>query len=210
MNELKHYIAEGEHDRQDFKFRIDDQKKIARTLAAFANTRGGRLLIGVKDNGKIVGINPEEEYHMIQGAADLFVKPPLKFESRIWQEGFRLVLEISVEADEERPYQAKDELGKWRSYLRFEDHTLLANKIVRKVWGFQRKGIDRPQSFGEEESRMLEIMEQRDSWTLSQLYRHSGMSQKQVDHFLSILVYWDVVEMKMNSEGSSYRLKETQ
>ena len=49
--------------------RIDDAAKIARTLVAFANTDGGRLLIGVKDNGAVTGANQEEEYHMIDLAA---------------------------------------------------------------------------------------------------------------------------------------------
>ena len=44
-------IEQGEHQQLDFKFEVSDSKKIARTLSAFANTDGGRLLIGVKDNG---------------------------------------------------------------------------------------------------------------------------------------------------------------
>ena len=46
-------IEEGEHQQQDFKFEISDARKIAKSLSAFSNTDGGRLLIGVKDNGKI-------------------------------------------------------------------------------------------------------------------------------------------------------------
>ena len=57
-------IAEGEHQQQDFKFEISDARKIAKTLSAFANTDGGRLLIGVKDNGKIAGVRSEEEKYM--------------------------------------------------------------------------------------------------------------------------------------------------
>jgi predicted HTH transcriptional regulator len=53
--ELHKIISEGEHQTQDFKYAINDSKKIARSLAAFANTDGGRLLLGVKDNGKIAG-----------------------------------------------------------------------------------------------------------------------------------------------------------
>jgi predicted HTH transcriptional regulator len=41
-------IEEGEHQQQDFKYCINDSKKIAKSLVAFANTDGGRLLIGVK------------------------------------------------------------------------------------------------------------------------------------------------------------------
>ena len=52
-------IKEGEHQQQDFKFEISDVCKIAKSLSAFANTDGGRLLIGVKDNGKIAGVHSE-------------------------------------------------------------------------------------------------------------------------------------------------------
>ena len=67
-------ISEGEHQQQDFKFEISNAKKIAKSLSAFANTDGGRLLIGVKDNGKIAGIQSEEELYMIEAAADLYKK----------------------------------------------------------------------------------------------------------------------------------------
>ena len=60
MSFIIEMIAEGEHQQQDFKMRIEDTRKIARTLVAFANTDGGRLLIGVKDNGTVCGVVPEE------------------------------------------------------------------------------------------------------------------------------------------------------
>jgi len=46
---LHRLIDEGEHQCLDFKFRIDSSLKIAKTLSAFANSDGGKLLIGVKD-----------------------------------------------------------------------------------------------------------------------------------------------------------------
>ena len=64
-------IAQGEHVRQDFKYEISDARKIARSVSAFANTEGGRLLVGVNDNGKIAGVRSEEEIYMIEAAARL-------------------------------------------------------------------------------------------------------------------------------------------
>ena len=68
-------IAQGEHAEQDFKYEISDARKIARTLSAFANTHGGRLLIGVKDNGRVAGVRSEEEMYMIEAAAQLYCVP---------------------------------------------------------------------------------------------------------------------------------------
>ena len=69
-------IAEGEHQQQDFKFEISDARKIAKTLSAFANTDGGRLLIGVKDNGRIAGVRSEEEKYMIEDSKQKYRNKP--------------------------------------------------------------------------------------------------------------------------------------
>ena len=50
IHHIQKLISEGEHQQLYFKFEIADAHKIARSFVAFANTDGGRLLIGVKDN----------------------------------------------------------------------------------------------------------------------------------------------------------------
>ena len=74
-------ISQGEHQQLDFKFEIADSKKIAKTFSAFANTDGGKLLIGVKDNGNIAGVRSEEEFYMAEAAATMYCKPPITFKS---------------------------------------------------------------------------------------------------------------------------------
>lgn len=206
METLKALISQGEHQRQDFKFRIDDQKKIARTLVAFANSDGGRLLIGVKDNGKIVGVNPEEEFHMIQGAAEMYAKPAVKIESRIWQEEMRLVLEINVEPDANRNYRALDDDGNWKVYVRRNDHTLLANKIILKIWSFEKQGVKKPQTFGEEQLSILKIIGEHEKLTLSKLYRSTSLPKSTVDHTVALLVHWELVKMDFEEEQVYYSL----
>lgn len=61
--------AQGEHRQQDFKYEITDAGKLARSVSAFANTVGGRLLIGVRDDGTIAGVKTEEEIYMMTRAA---------------------------------------------------------------------------------------------------------------------------------------------
>lgn len=69
-------IAEGENNELEFKatLRWDLKKKIVnkkleevvrKTVAAFANSQGGTLLIGVNDEGGIIGLQPD--YHSLGG-----------------------------------------------------------------------------------------------------------------------------------------------
>ena len=87
-------IEQGEHQQLDFKFEVSDSKKIARTLSAFANTDGGRLLIGVKDNGAISGVRSEEEYYMIEAASKMYTHPEVPFTAKRWDVNGKAVLEV--------------------------------------------------------------------------------------------------------------------
>lgn len=208
MNYLKSYIKEGEHQRQDFKFRVDDAKKIARTLVAFANTDGGRLLIGVKDNGKVVGINPEEEFHMVQGAASLYCKPVLNVFTNILEDKHKLVLEVVVEAAENKPYMALDENDKWKVYVRRDDHTLLANKILLGVWKQKKKKFATPQTFDENEQLVLSIIKEHQPLSLSKIYRKSKLKKAYVDKLLILFVSWGVIKMEITPTGTFFFVEE--
>ena len=93
---IKRLISEGEHCHQDFKFEISDARKIARSISAFANTEGGRLLVGVKDNGKIAGIRSEEEIYMIEAAANMYCQPDVEIETITHIVGGKTVLEVVI------------------------------------------------------------------------------------------------------------------
>ena len=92
---IRQLVSEGEHCHQDFKFEISDARKIARSLSAFANTEGGRLLIGVKDNGKIAGVRSDEEIYMIEAAATMYCKPKVELETQTYKVEGKTVLEIT-------------------------------------------------------------------------------------------------------------------
>ncbi|VAW13052.1 putative ATP-dependent DNA helicase [hydrothermal vent metagenome] len=140
---LQKLIQQGEHQQQDFKFCINDSRKIAKSLVAFANTDGGRLLIGVKDNGHITGVRSEEEYYMVEAAATIYSKPTINFETKQWTVEGKTVLEVTIVPSPEKPHFAKDETGKWIAYIREGDENLLANRIQVEVWKKQKspKGI---------------------------------------------------------------------
>ena len=101
-------VAEGEHCHQDFKFEISDARKIARSISAFANTEGGRLLVGVKDNGKIAGVRSEEEIYMIEAAANMYCQPQVEIETQTYIVEGRTVLKVQIDEPPNKPICAID------------------------------------------------------------------------------------------------------
>ncbi|MDD2437764.1 MAG: ATP-binding protein [Massilibacteroides sp.] len=131
---IEKLIEQGEHQQLDFKFEVSDSKKIARTLSAFANTDGGRLLIGVKDNGVIAGIRSEEEYYMIEAASRLYTRPEVKFTAQRWEIGGKTILEVYIPSAEDVPYLAPDKQDEYKAYIRVDDENILANEVLILAW----------------------------------------------------------------------------
>jgi predicted HTH transcriptional regulator len=131
---LKRQIFEGEGVTLDFKKTITSCEKIARTMVSFANNKGGRLLIGVADDGTINGVKSEdEERYMITKAATLYARPALepKFEEVYVDD--KLVLIVDTPESDLKPHYALAEDGKWWVYVRVKDKSVLASKIVVDV-----------------------------------------------------------------------------
>ena len=133
-NPIEALIAQGEHQQLDFKFEVSDSKKIARTLSAFANTDGGRLLIGVKDNGNIAGVRSEEEFYMIEAASNMYTKPVVPFTATRWEVSGKTVLEVYIAPSDQKPHSAPDKDDKYKAYIRVADENKLANAVLLLAW----------------------------------------------------------------------------
>jgi predicted HTH transcriptional regulator len=203
---LKKLIAEGENQQLDFKFCISDSRKIARTLSAFANSDGGRILIGVRDNGRIAGIKSDEEYYMVDTAAQLFCRPEIEFTIKQHITGGKTILEVQVIKGDKRPYQVKDENGRWLSYFRHHDQNLVANKILLQVWRKEEKGSGVLVKFGKAENSLMEYLGKNGSITLSKFKKIARISSYRAESILANLIIFKVLKMNASEKGFSYEL----
>lgn len=134
-------IAEGEHVQQDFKYAISDARKIARSISAFANNMGGRLLIGVKDNGTIAGVRNEEDIYVVEQAAELYCRPAQKVEFTAFRTGDTgTVIRASIAKSDERPVCAQDDDRSWRAYYRIADNNIRAHPLMVRSWRYAASG----------------------------------------------------------------------
>lgn len=128
-------IMEGEHEHQDFKFAITDAAKIAHSISAFANNDGGRLLVGVKDNGNIAGVRSDEDIYVIEQAAQMFCNPPQEVKITAFRvDNGAVVLRADILKADSRPVYSKSVDGTWRAYYRVKDENIVAHPVMVKAW----------------------------------------------------------------------------
>lgn len=135
----KYYIArlieEGEHEHQDFKFAISDARKIARSISAFANRDGGRLLVGVKDNGVVAGVRNEEDIFVIEQAAEMYCRPPQEIRVTAFKaEDEKTVLRIEIDRAQRRPVLVMEADGSAHAYYRVKDENISATPLMVRAW----------------------------------------------------------------------------
>src|SRR5688572_27339695 len=105
IDELRAAIAGGEGREVEFKRGLPSDVKVARSLCAFANTRGGFLFIGVGDHGQLEGApHPEVTGRKLIEIASRRVEPPLlPHVESVEIDGFRVVV-ARVPASLARPH----------------------------------------------------------------------------------------------------------
>lgn len=191
---IRQLVSEGEHCHQDFKFEISDARKIARSLSAFANTEGGRLLVGVKDNGKIAGVRSEEEIYMIEAAATMYCRPEVELETRTYSVEGKTVLEVSISETDSKPVYALDEENKPWAYIRIKDENILATPVHLKVWQHALKTEGVLVAFTEKEQRLIDTLKEKEEISLNQCCKLCHLDRKTACELLADFIRFGLVE----------------
>jgi len=204
---IKLLIKQGEGLQLDFKFEISDAAKIARSLVAFANTNGGKLLVGVKDNGSIAGVRSEEEFYMIDNAAKRFCKPEINFTSREWNIEGKKILEIDIPRSNKYPHKAPDHKGKYQAFYRHEDENLIVNGVQLKVWTKQNSLENINITYGETEQDLMNHLNTRNDSNFQMLQDVTGLNKQNLENLLSDFILMDLIELHPEEDGYTFRLK---
>ena len=191
---LQRVIAEGEHERQDFKYAISDAMKIARSLSAFANHSGGSLLIGVKDNGAIAGVRNEEDIYVVEQAAELYCRPAqhLEFTALRADEG-AVVIRASREPAATLPVEARDPDGRWQAYYRVADENIVADPLMVSAW--RRKYAPEPLSLmlTDAQRAIIDLLRRQGPSSLRRIALNARISQASAREIVTTLAAMDIL-----------------
>ena len=194
---LLNLIEEGEHQQQDFKYRVDDACKLAKSVSAFANTDGGRLLIGVRDNGHLSGVRSEEEIYMMHQAAYKYCRPEASVQFDTYHAEGRTIVVATVPPSNKRPICAQDEDGRMRAYIRINDENIVASPVLFALWQESQQPQGAIITYNDDIRKLLNVMQGQQ--TLNQIVRHAKLPRRKVVTLLAHLirfgtVQWEYVE----------------
>jgi predicted HTH transcriptional regulator len=204
--EIRKLLEKGEGESLDFKKEISDEHKIAKTIVSFANHKGGKLLIGVNDNRTIEGVVAEEEKYMLDKAAGFLCKPEIEIKIKEWHVGKKTILEVDVPKGTKKPYYALGDDGKWWAYIRFNDQSLLASKVVLDV--LRREGVDGNTviKYSEKEQALLEYLALNPRINLLEYCKLLNISKRRATRILVNLISIGVIRVHQNEKTEFYSL----
>ena len=109
-------LQKGEGQTVEFKTRLRDASTLARLIAAFANSEGGTIFVGVGEHGQVLGADLEEVSRTFHAALAALRNPPKVDLDAVAIDGKR-VATITV-AKSDRLTLAAD-----GAFTRVQDHT---------------------------------------------------------------------------------------
>jgi len=193
-------IEEGEGFHVEFKRLVTSPEKIAKSMIAFANTKGGSILFGVDDDGKIVGVESEKtEVELLEEAGSRYCEPPIIPHLEIIPFNGKDIIVATVQESNEKPHHylgSNDDGSPPKVYIRVKDKTVLASKEVVKILRDERPDGEPLQlSIGENERRLFRYLEVYERITLKQFCHLVNISERRASRILVTLVRAGVIRI---------------
>ena len=211
MKRLRKLIHQGEGEQLDFKQTISDPFKIAKTIAAFANTRGGTLLVGVRDNKTILGVDPEEEKYMLETGANFHCEPTISLTYREVEdeEEQATVLEVTIAESQHKPHYVIDKYNQRHVYIRQHDKSLPASKLMidmmrqgkLPVGGIGERAV---KHLGHNEKKLFSFLEKHQRITLKQFMQIVNISKRRALRTLHELTLRGMIRLHDHEKEAYY------
>lgn len=210
MQALKKLVAQGEGPTVEFKRKAKYPEKIMKEISAFANSKGGFLLLGVDDDRSIPGLgNPDEEEYLIEAAIRKHLKPvPPYTLRRIALSERAHVLVWHIESGPEKPYYVypSEPNDNPKAYIRQGDQSNQASREVREYLKLMARGKDLSFQYGDKERLLMQYLEKQPFITVDEFARLVPVPRKVASRTLVLLAACQVLRIR-TEEGKADRFE---
>ena len=177
-----------------------EEVSFAQKITSLINSSGGKLLIGVNEKGKIIGIYPKDEQENIPIVIANFCSNSIEYTSEVIEIDNKLILVLSFEKAIKIAALSSDKTLVY--YYRIDSTICIANKIIVKLWSYERELTPTSPSSLEAEEIVYKNI---NNITLSQLYTRTKLSKSVIDVTVSWLLFTKKVKMIFTDNHITYQ-----
>jgi hypothetical protein len=206
VQDLRKLVQQGEGATLEFKRKAAYPEKIVREMIAFANTKGGILLLGVGDDKTLPGLKyPEGESHVIHEALKK-CRPSLEIKETFIPIGdSRTIIQYVVFESKRKPHYQIIENEK-ACYVRVNDQSIKASREIREIVKRAQHKKDIRFHYGEHEKFLMQYLEIHPAITLEKFIELRGVKRFYASKKLVLLVLADVLNITPHEKGDLYSL----
>lgn len=226
LQKIRRLVSQGEGETIEFKRKVVHPEKIIREIVAFANTKGGNLLIGVDDNGTIPGLKfADEEIFLLENAIRKWCRPWIDYEIEVIPISARkAVVCYEIRESDRKPHYILEGVSpspprllqkkgkprrrhRGRAYVRYQDKSLQASREVWQILRREKKQKDVKFTFGDKEKLLMEYLDKHQEITVSQFASLADLPHRIASQTLVLLVLANVLKVIPKEKEDAFVLK---
>jgi predicted HTH transcriptional regulator len=211
VSELLNIISKGENLTVEFKQKFTEHEKIAKEMIAFANTKGGILIFGVRDNRKILGIESEKEIaELVKETAEHYSVPPVKYRIEFPEIKKKMLAVVYIEASSDKPHRIEDyneklDLNSAQVYVRVNDKSVLAGKEMIKLMMINPDNKPlKNYEFASNEKAVFTYLENHETIEAKTLSKFANISMRRASRTLINLVRLNLLLIHTKDNGENF------
>ena len=200
---LKSLVRIGEGYHLEFKQRVSSPIRLAREAIAFANTWGGTILIGVGDDGALLGVKDVgEELYDLERALTSFSVPAITYSCRTVTVGTRReVLVIEIPESKNKPHFLRNNGSEsHEAFIRVEDQTVAASPELVALMVSEGDHNGARFEFGDKELMLLRFLEEYHRVTVAQYARLADIPVADASAVLVLLTRANILRIQPSAK----------
>ncbi len=199
LEELRRLVKQGETETLEFKTKVNHPEKIVKEVVAFANTKGGNLLLGVSDQGQLLGLAAATEaVYTLEAAIANYCFPKIQYQRKIIQlTAKKAIVNYTIFESKFKPHYTLFGKGKKsrQEYIRLADRSVKASREMKEILRRERRQSAVRFTYGEKEKVLLNYLEDHQYITLNNFAKIAGINRFLASRTLVTLVLAKVLQI---------------
>ena len=207
LQELRKVCSKGEGQFIEFKQYASEPNQIIEEISGFLNAGGGKLIIGVRDDGTIIGLKyAEDDHNFLKEHIKSTIKPSInpEFET-IPVSNKRAVLVLHIPSGSQKPYAAfNPATNSSKIFYRVNDECIKASRELRSILKQSKRKRGQTIRYSEIEAAVLREIDLAGKLSKAEILKKTKFNSRNISDCLIRLVTSKVLKITPATTGDLY------